>query len=116
MCETLSTVIPVPPGNDVPAVPAFTPDRLGIRRVSIDVDRDTNAYRSSFTPCPATATQWGPTDLAEVSSPDLVAELLAAPDSADKLAALEAVQRIQADLITVAGFVLTLREDTTTTV
>lgn len=104
------STIPVPDGYDVPAVPAFVPDRLGVRKVVIDNDRATGRISASLTPCPATATAWGPTDAPEMSCPDLLAELMAAPDSADKLAALTAVQRISADLVTVAGFVLSLRE------
>lgn len=104
------STIPVPPGFDTPAVPEFKPDRLGVRRVIIDIDRTTGRTSASLTPCPATADAWGPTDAPEVSCPDLIAELMTAPDSAEKLAALTAVQRISADLVTVAGFVLSLRE------
>jgi len=102
--------LPNPDAYTVAPSAGFTPDRLGVRRVQIDVDRATGAYRTSLTPCPATADRWGPVDAPEVVSPDLAAELMAAPDSAAKLAALTAMQRIQADLVTVAGFVLSLRE------
>lgn len=88
----------------------FIPDRIGVRKVIIDVDRNTGVTRTVLTPCPATADHWGPTDAPEVSSPDLASELLSAPDSAAKLAALQAMQRIQSDLVTVAGFVLSLRK------
>lgn len=105
-------MIPInnPQDFTVPASAGFTPDRLGVRRVQIEVDRVTNQWRASFTPCPATALVWGPVDAAEVSSPDLIAELLALPDSAEKVAALEAVQRIAADLVVVAAAVLAGRE------
>ncbi|MBN9521818.1 hypothetical protein J0H58_25430 [bacterium] len=97
-----------PVAYTVPPSDGFVPDRLGVRRVVIDVDRATNAYRASFTPCPANAAAWGPQDAPDVSSFDLVAELLAAPDSADKVAALQAVQRVADDLLTVGGFLLSL--------
>lgn len=100
------STIPVPPGYDVPPTPGFTPDRLGVRRVTIEVDRDTGVYRTALTPCPATATAWGPTDAPEVSSPDLLAELTALPDGPEKQAAIEAVTRIAADLVTVAAAIL----------
>jgi len=104
------STIPVPAGYETPAVPAFVPDRFGVRKVVIDNDRTSGVISASLTPCPATATAWGPTDAPEVSCPDLLSELMAAPDSAGKLAALTAVQRISADLVTVAGFVLSLRK------
>lgn len=102
--------LPNPEAYTVAPSAGFVPDRLGVRRVSIDVDRTTGAYRTSLTPCPATADTWGPQDAPEVVSPDLAAELMAAPDSAEKLAALTALQRIASDLVTVAGFVLSLRQ------
>lgn len=103
--------IPIPdPGNyTVPPSDGFTPDRLGVRRVVIDVDRATDVYRAALTPCPATAAAWGPVDAPEVYSPHLVAELLAAPDTPERAAALAALGRIQADLVTVAAFLLPLR-------
>lgn len=105
--------MPIPidnPGDyTVPPSDGFVPDRLGVRRAIIDVDRQTNAYRTSLTPCPANAEVWGPADAAELTTPDLVAEIMAAPDSAEKVAALQAVQRIGVDLLTVAGFLLALR-------
>jgi hypothetical protein len=104
------STIPVPAGLDTPAVPAFVPDRLGVRRVQIETDRATGRVRASLTPCPATATAWGPTDAPEVSCPDLIGELLALPASPAKGAALTAVQRITADLVTVAAAVIAGRE------
>lgn len=98
-----------PEAYTVPAKPAFTPDRLGVRRVLIDVDRTTSVYRVSLTPCPATAEEWGPQDAPNVSTGNLLAELLAAPDTAEKLGALQALQRIEADLRTIAGYLIALR-------
>ncbi len=93
-----------------PAVPAFVPDRLWVRRVSIEVTRPDMRYAVSMTPCPGTATALGPADAAEVVSPDLIAELMAAPDTPERTAALVAVQQVAAGLVTVAGFLLALRE------
>lgn len=106
------STIPItdPMGYIVPPTAGFVPDRMGVRRISIDIDRTTGAYRCSLTPCPATKEAWGPTDAPEVVTPDLVAELLALPDSSSKLAALAAVQRVAADLVTVAAAVLAGRE------
>lgn len=101
--------LPNPDAYTVPPSEGFIPDRLGVRRVLIDVDRTTGAYVTSLTPCPATRDRWGPVDAPEVSTPDLAAELMAAPDSADKMAALMAMQRVAGDLVTVAGFMLSLR-------
>ena len=104
------STIPVPDGYATPEVKAFTPDRLGVRKVIIDIARDSGKTSASLTPCPANADQWGPTDAPEVSCPDLIAELMGAPDSAEKMEALQAIQRISADLVTVAAFVLKLRD------
>lgn len=106
--------LPNPDQYTVAPTAGFVPDRLGVRRVSIDVDRATGAYRTSLTPCPATASTWGPTDSPEVACPDLLAELMAAEveteeEGAEKLAALQALGRIADDLVTVAKFVLWLR-------
>ncbi len=103
--------IPVPPGFDIPARAAFTPTKFGVRRIVIDVDRVTGVYRVSATPCPATADAWGPTDAPEVSSPDLLAAILALPDKRpEKLPALLALQRLPADLVAVFKAVLAGRE------
>lgn len=102
--------IPNPESYTVPPSTGFVPDRLGVRRVCIDVNRTTNQYTASFTPCPANATAWGPTDAAEVSSPDLVAELMATPDSPEKLEALTAVQSMADSLVVIARFLLVLRD------
>lgn len=97
----------------IPPSTGFVPDRLGVRRFAVDIDRVTEVISASFTPCPATAEVWGPVDAAEVMSGNLVADLMAAPDSAEKLATLQALQRVQAvmeaDLPIVAGFLLSLR-------
>lgn len=93
----------------VPPAPGFAPDRLGVRSLTIDVDRATNAYRTNLVLCPATADAWGPADLPAMSSADLVAELLAAPDGADKVAALEAVGRMAGDVLTIGAFLRALR-------
>ena len=98
-----------PAAYTVPPTQAWVPDRLGIRRVVIDVDRATGAYQTRLIPCPATAAAWGPADAPELVTADLVAELMAAPESAEKWAALQAVQRVAEDLLTVAGFLLSLR-------
>lgn len=89
----------------------FTPDRLGVRSVVIDIGRDDNKYRTRFTPCPATETSWGAIDAPEVSTADLLAELMAAVDSPEKQAALLAVQNISDGLVTVASFLLSLRSE-----
>ena len=98
-----------PASYTVPPSPGFTPDRLGVRHIVIDVDRATDAYRVTLTPCPANATAWGPRDAPQVGSPDLAAEMLAQPDTPDRAAALAAVARIKDDLVTVAAFLIPLR-------
>ena len=94
----------------VPPRPEFVPDRLGVRVVTIIIDRDTGRTSASLIPCPATQAQWGPQDAPEVSSPDLITELLSLPDSPEKLAALQAVQRISDDLRTVASVLIAGRQ------
>lgn len=101
--------IPDPTPYTVPPSSGFTPDRLGVRRVVLDADRASNAYRVNITPCPATAEAWGPVDAPDLSSGDLVAELLAAPDTPERTAVLGALQRMQSDVVTVAGYLLALR-------
>lgn len=105
--------MPIPisnPGDYArPAADAFTPDRLGVRQVNIDVDRLSGIYKVWMTPCPATATVWGPVDAPRLVSPDLVAEILAAPASAERTAALAAVQQIADALVTVGAFLLARR-------
>src|SRR5690349_14093378 len=105
------STIPAPPGYDVPPSPGFTPDRLGVRRVVIDVDRVTGVYRTSATPCPATAAAWGPADAPEVVCQDLLAELLALSDkNPKKLPALLAVQQLPAAFVTIFAAILSGRE------
>jgi hypothetical protein len=77
--------------------------------VVIDIDRDTGVMRAVGTPCPATATRWGASDLAEVSTPDLMAELLALPDGPAKALALAAVPQIAAGLVAVFAALLSGR-------
>lgn len=109
-----TSTIPAPPGFDVPPSAGFAPDRLGVRRVAIDIDRDTSVIRASGTPCPATATAWGPTDAPEVSTANLVAELLALPETgeigAKRAAALAALPGITSGLVAVFAALLAGRE------
>ena len=97
----------------IPPSEGFIPDRLGVRRFSIDIDRTTGAISASFTPCPANETAWGPRDEAEVTTPDIAAEMMQSEDSPEKLAALQALQQVQQTLQTalptVAGYLLKLR-------
>lgn len=89
----------------IPAQPAFVPDRLGVRSVAIDVDRETDCYRARLILCPADGTRWGPVDESEMVSPDLLAELMASPASEAKFAALMAVQQVKEGLATVARYI-----------
>jgi hypothetical protein len=108
------STIPAPPGFEVPPSAGFVPDRLGVRRVSIDIDRDTSVIRASGTPCPATATAWGPVDAAEVTTADLVAELAALPTTGEigekRAAALAALPGITSGLVSVFAALLAGRE------
>lgn len=109
-----TSTIPAPPGFDVPPSAGFTPDRLGVRRVSIDIDRNTSVIRASGTPCPATATAWGPVDAAEVTTSDLVAELIALPATgevgAKRAAALQALPGITSGLVAVFAALIAGRD------
>lgn len=98
--------LPNPDQYTIEPKPGFVPTVIGVRRVSIDVNRDDDKYTVSLTPCPANETAWGPEDMAEVTSQDLVAELY----KLGNMEALQAVQRIKDDLIIVADAIIKGRE------
>jgi len=93
-------MIPIrdPETYTVPPSEGFTPDRLGVRRVVIDVDRVTGAFRANLTPCPATAEAWGPLDCPDFSTADVVRDIAALPADAQP-AAFEALQSISRGLM-----------------
>lgn len=103
--------IPIPNPNDyaVPAQPAFVPDRLGVREASLVVNRTTGVISAAIVPCPATADVWGPVDAPRVVSMDLIAEIMSAPPSAERTAALAEVQSITDGLLVVSGFLIAIR-------
>ena len=102
--------IPLPNGYTPPPPPppVPTPDRLWIRSLTITLP-DANTYSVRATPCLGTATQLLNESLPEISSPNLGAELTAAPDSQAKADALAALQRLAADIPTVFAFLHSLR-------
>lgn len=106
--------IPIDPAEaaaaTIPAAPEFVPDRVWVRSLTLAVETPTKiAVRA--TSVPGTATQLGDTrlNLPEVSSPDLLAELLAAPASQAKADSLAAFQRVMADIPVVFAFLRALR-------
>jgi hypothetical protein len=94
----------------VPPAAGFVPTRLGLRRVVIDVSPETSAIRANLTLRPATETAWGPRDLPDMSSGDLVAELMGWPDSPEKVAALTALASVRGGLFTLASLWKAKRE------
>ena len=101
-------MIPLPNANSHTR-PAFTPDRQGVTAARLAINTDTGAISARVTLRPATATEWGPTDLPPLHANDLVGEIMAAPDSAEKTAALAAVQDVTAGLVTVTAFLVAQR-------
>lgn len=99
-------MIPITPAeittNTVKPYAGFIPDRMGMRLCEIDVDPATNAYRVNLTLRAANAAEWGSKDSLNLSSGNMVGDILLWTNVERKTACLAAMQAMETAMMTLA--------------